>query len=253
MRAQRIEKLIKKKAKHDLNSMQSIQCDVFNNEAYHILPLLIKVLESIEEKKKYEEFIFLFKKWDFMNDEKCLVCGIYRLWVDLLLGKLEIKGLLKERVLFNVLYQNEEKAIKEVYPQFALALKKMGIKSIKDLKPWGEIHFSFFNSLAGRKRFPSDGIPIVGGKQTVNVAKVVWRGDHFESRFAASQRLIVELSSPPKAWSILPGPQKDYHPRNPKDKHGPWMKWNNCTLKRNLFPLDWKKVETKPLVISKNL
>ena len=248
-RAGRIEKLIKQTPKHDLESLRKAQCDVFNNEAFYLLPLLLKTIKSTSVKKEVGEIVQYFEKWDFLNDGKCLVCGVYRLWVDLLRKKLQLKGSLKEVILYNLLLQEEEKAIKEIYPQLVLALEKLNIKSSKDLKPWGEIHFSFFHSLAGKKRFSAPRFPLIGGKHTVNVAKAVWRGDYFESRFGASHRLVVELSSPPKAWSVLAGPQRDYYPRNPNDEQGPWMKWKKCMLQRNLFPLDWKKVETTSLSI----
>ena len=109
LRAGRIEELIKKTPKHNLESMQKIQCDVFNNEAFRIVPLLLEAMKSSKIEKEQGEIIGLFKKWDYQNNAKCLVCGVYRLWANLLLHKLQINGLLKEVVLYNLLDQKKEK------------------------------------------------------------------------------------------------------------------------------------------------
>ena len=234
-----------------MNTIKAIQCDLFNTEAFYFLPLLLKGIHMEKLKKPLHSIVSSLKKWNFKNDESCLVCGLYRTWMNQLFKESQIKGSLKENALYNLLKQGHEKINEKIHPSFLKSLKKLKIKSIKDLKPWGEINRSFFPTLMGEKSSSSLSTP--GGKHSVNVSKMYWKKNLFESRFGSSQRVIVELSSPPKAWKILAGPQPGYHKADPQNPQGPWKKWKNCRLERLLFPFNWNDVKSTSIHIPKSL
>ena len=252
-RASRIEKLIKDRERHTFEDLRKMQCDTFNSEASYLLPLLLAHVETQvippSKKDRIRSIVKSFRKWNFYNDEQCLVCGVYRRWMSLLIQKANITVSRKEAILYNLLKQKRKDVIVEIIPQLLKALDQLSVKSAKDLKPWGQIHQATFPSLGGKGRFPAPSLPTPGDKNTVNVAQSRWRDGRFDNHFGASQRLLVELSTPPRVWSILPGPQRDIHPRDPNKEGGPWMKWKNCQLERRHYPVNWEEVESVPLKI----
>jgi penicillin amidase len=249
-RAFRIEELLTQKTKHDLESQRKIQCDVYATDARFILPELLKTLSSHYSQEKSEtgnekRSIQALSSWDFETDLECEACAIYRLWVKKLISK-EVNY--KSASLYRDLIQKKNQADfqNRVYEAFNQTLKDLGIAELapdQGLPKWKALHLNFFHHLAGEDYFATQPIATPGDDQTVNPGSLQWTGRYFDHFAGASERLIVELSTPPKVYSVLAGSNEDIANRNLNDPESAWQKWRKCEQVRRHFPLDRKDVK----------
>lgn len=251
LRAARIEELLSQKPKHDLESMGAIQCDLQAMDARYLLPRLLIVLgETLRTEhpepqnspvlKAYE----LLKTWDYQTGLQCQACGIYRRWLDRVFTETSLNVTSLSRELQK---PQLEAALKDVViHQFHQALSDLKLDSGGALiYPWGHYHRNSFFHLIGKSWYPTTPIPTPGDEFTVNPGVAEWNQGFYDQTAGASQRILIEMSNPPKVYSVVAGPQKNVDQRNLEQPQSEWQKWVRCEQSRRLFPLDWQAVESK--------
>jgi hypothetical protein len=87
-------------------------------------------------------------------------------------------------------------------------------------------------------------MPTPGDDHSVNPGTASWEDGRFMHTAGASQRLVVEMTSPPTVYSVLAGPERDVEHRDLGLTGSVWDRWNHCDLEKRSFPVDWSKVQT---------
>ena len=247
-RAFRIEELLKQNPHHDLESQQKIQCDVQAVDARFILPKLLEVLQGGLQKSELlasQGALEVLKQWNFETNLHCTACGLYRRWVE----KIDSLQKLNSSSLYRKLPGGADLEFqKAVVSTFQESLKELGFFKEQKLPGWGTIHRNSFSHLANQEFHSVPSIPTPGDENTVNPGTATWNGESFEHTAGASQRLLVELSSPPKVYSVLAGNNQDLESRDISDPHSEWQRWAQCQVQRRNFPVDWSKVNQKSAI-----
>jgi penicillin amidase len=251
-RAFRIEELLKETTKHDLKTLQKIQCDEQAIDARFILPPLLKVLESDSSSAalppRAQKVVEALKQWDFKADESCRSCAVWNRWLDLILS---VTDLNREALYRQVRTEKPDpEFLTAVRTTFQTALDEVKVGPQGELPTWGEVHRNAFQHFSGDPAFEVPSIATGGVTQSVSPGTSRWdaaRGMYLQTA-GASQRLIVELANPPIVHSMLTGSNLDIEKPNLSDPQGPWMKWKRCELERKSFPLDWSRVEGQSVV-----
>lgn len=261
MRAFRIEELLRGTSKHDLKSLQRTQCDVQVTDARFILAPLLKHLARAmgngvtdirlgKMQSGQKQALDALTRWDLAANEQCEACGIYRRWTDRLMDAQN----LNYNALFHVITQetlNPDLA-KSLLDEFNAALKDLKIDGAHPLPRWGAIHLASFSHLLGR-RFDATPIGTPGDDETVNVGSSDWVDGHYNHVEGASQRLIVEMSQPPKVYQVLAGSNSNMEKRDLTDSSegpaGEWQRWLHCQLRQREFPVEWSELKTSDLIL----
>ena len=80
----------------------------------------------------------------------------------------------------------------------------------KEIPPWKEVHRNYFPHLSQASVFETaKWIPTPGNQASVNPGTADWKEGYYSQKPGASLRLLVEMSSPPTAYFVLPGKDKD--------------------------------------------
>jgi penicillin amidase len=238
----RIEELIQHRNHLALADHQRIQCDVQAVDARFITPKLIEVLESREIRRLWQEtdlkVVRALRSWNYEADLRCKVCGLYRRWVENIYKQQKLNS----TALFRKLSGKVDLDFKKVvFNAFHLALDDIGYTATHELKPWGEIHKNSFHHLAGNLYFPVAPIATPGDEHSVNPGSLEWNGQLFDHTNGASQRIIVEMTKPPRVYSNLPGSNQDLESVEPSVPHSDWEEWAKCEFKQKVFPVDWNQ------------
>ncbi len=239
-RAFRIEEEIRAEPKHDLASLQAVQCDDQAVDARFLLPRMLPLLstEELDIAKQATEALF---KWNYRAEVGCEACGIYRRWVTRLMAERNIN----EVALYRELSAPDpdsslERSVRESY---LLALDDLEIHPYSKLPIWKDLHQSSFEHQMGSDFFRAQAFGTPGDNFSVNLGASRWQGGKFIHYDGASHRLIVEMSQPPKIYSALAGSNLDISRRDLSDPQGSWQKWNRCELEKRNFPVNWASIE----------
>ena len=129
---------------------------------------------------------------------------------------------------------------------FGEALSDIGQKHPGEIPAWKEAHRAYFKHISHSPVFESDQwIPTPGIEVSVNPGTADWSDDgYYSHRQGASQRLLVEMSSPPTAYFVLPGNNRDTEKHDFSDDGSPWRKWRDCRYDKVPFPLNWTGLKT---------
>lgn len=243
-RAFRIEELIKQTPRHDLHSLQQIQCDTQEVDARFYLPPLIRILRNGHLTSTELAWVDALAVWDWEADLNCHSCGLFRLFMLELVNRLGLDMAGLYRLI-----------VQEKNPEFRAEIVKIFRLSLGQLPPldqverlrWGAVHlesFAHWSGLAFPGLDPSPGvsIPVPGDDQTVNYSYSTWDGQHFVATDGPSHRLIVEMAQPPRIYAVLSGENKDQLPRQLRDPDSEWSRWSQCKLRRRVFPVAWKEI-----------
>lgn len=257
-RAFRIEELLKQTPKHDRESLRKIQCDRQAIDARFILPPLLKAFAAAaahhgELQERDAKVIEAMKQWDFnAADETCRACGMWSRWADVLMTDATMNREALYKVLMNP--QPSDAFLDAVWTSFHTALDDLKVGSQGELPTLAEVQINPFTHFSGDSAFAVPPIPTTGSYMSVNPNVNAWDpklGKYIQTA-GASQRLVVEMTSPPTVNATLTGSNQDIEKPNLADPNGPWMKWKRCDLEQKRFPLDWKDVQTQAVVF-KNL
>jgi len=225
------------KSKQDFDSFKEIQCDVKSIDASYLLPPL---LDTIKEVTGHEKEIEILKTWNFLSHTESLATPIYRRWIEIL----QEKTLLSESFLFAKLTTNNDAHFKNlVKKSFLETLSSLNISSSHSLRTWGEMHFANFFDLSGNHSFDLKSISTPGDKHSINVGSPTWSDGYYLHQYGATQRLIVELSTPPRVYSSLAGPNS-----SKEDAIRSVKRWANCEYQLRFFPIkNWTEQKTNRL------
>ncbi len=247
-RAFRIEELLTATPKHDRASLAKIQCDVQAVDARFLLPELLRLVDHGKDTgPAIQGAVELLKSWDRFATTDSKATSLYRMWLDHLMSE---NGL-NEIGLYRTLRQDHAALSTSANQTLHATLEWFTKHSPGGMIPaWSELHKNHFEHLAGGEYFRAKPISTPGDTQSVNPGTMDWRGDYYEHTNGASQRLIVEMTSPPRVWAILPGPNPDeaVEGRDLSEKGSPWRRWADCEQDRREFPLDWTKVKPAHVV-----
>ncbi len=238
-RAFRIEELIQKKEKHNLESIKQIQCDTQSVDARFLLPLLLPFL------KQNLEVYHLLSQWDYSTSEDCFACAIYRGWVE----EIYVRLGLNENALYRKLKQHSQIPDflfeNEILKSLKQTLHAYDMEGKKTLPRWTDIHQIFFPHLAKQDLFPISPIGTLGDKHSVNVAGGNWEDGRYHQIYGATQRMIVEMSQPPQIYLVLAG--KNLSLARAHD----FMDWKNCLMKKLEYPVENFSAhsDTDPIVL----
>ncbi len=245
-RALRIEELITAQARHDLASIQKIQCDVQAVDARFLLPHLLSVLEArwkeLPDPQSFFPVLSTLKAWDFNADIHCIACGVYRRWVSHIFKENSINT----GALYRQLTQRkarDELLEKSILNSFQLALEDLKWNETHTLLEWGEIHKISFAHLGQSQLSPTFPLASSGDDNSVSPGTSHWTGAYLDQTEGPSQRLVVEMSSPPQVYSVLAGSNQDDEVRNLLDPDSEWQKWFQCRSQKRIFPVDWTKIQ----------
>lgn len=234
-RAFRIEELIMKEPKHDLDSMQRIQCDIQAVDARFLLPRMLRQISGGPSRA-----IELLEQWDLKTAFECKPCGIFRRWIEIYYEK---SG--DNEASFYRKLEGRDASQSTLREQLTSALAQAW-EDVGD-RPWGEVHLSAFRHLSGNEEWRRGRIPTAGDRHTVNVGTSDWRpsgskdtaGWH-EQSYGASQRIIVQMSNPPQLHAALAGSNLDVRAPDLGGSESPWREWAECRLKPREFPVVWE-------------
>jgi penicillin amidase len=233
-RAYRVEELLAKNKVHTLEGLQQIQCDILAVDAKFFVPHILKVLMAPE----FVELSQKLSQWDYLANEDCQVCGIYRLGMMKAMESLQVT----ETGLFGLANNNAPEWRAAIETSFRQALSEVGFNA------WGLMHKNKFSHVSQQEKWNySPEISTPGDKHTVNPGTSYWDGP--EKKFwhtnGASLRMIVKMTKTPEVYLTLPGMNVEYHSKNPnKVKTYPWRDWVQCRQQKVQWPVNWSKVES---------
>jgi penicillin amidase len=251
-RAFRIEELLKAGgAAHDVESFRQLQCDQQAVDARFVAPLLTGRLRAVAgaalDAREMAALIAL-ETWDYRAGLDCRACGVYRRWVDRL--ETQLGGNI------NLLYRlaavpagpspSELDGMLQTELDGALDDLKVDSQAL-ELPQWGDLHLVHFRHLLGAGFQADHPIADPGDEFSVDVGESDWVNGKYDVNTGPSQRLVVEMTSPPTVYSILAGPNADIAHPDPTDPSGVWMRWQRCELNKRAFPLDWSTVTPVPV------
>lgn len=236
-RAYRIEELIRAKQKQNLQSLQAMQTDVKVNDAPFFKSILLNALPEIQKK----EASAIFSQWNNFADTDCRACALYAKWFD----TLQYKLMLDEATLYTLMHPTlsevrkaltdaefseyeiiREKIRDEIVKSYA-ATQAIFMEKWKTLTPrWGDVHHARFTHHLGQEAYFSKGIETPGDVHSVNPGSWTWDyigGTGFDHTEGASQRVLIELSNPPRFYGVLAGPNDDVN--TTERLEGGWKDW----------------------------
>ncbi len=258
-RAYRIEELIKLNLKkHDLKLTQKIQCDVQAQDARVILPLMMKEYKQYESRLEDIKVLNLFENWNYNTNVDCKPCFLYRRWMDLIYKKYDLNVLALFKIVETWDKPNKANArfqstlnYKDLFLNELVNAHKEYLDYNKNNKSiWGQVHINEFSHLWGAKYKSQTYIPTFGDEQTVSPGTSEWKDGYYKHKSGASQRLIVEMTTPPQVYSILAGSNLNIENPNLNAQNEEWYLWSQCQLKKREFPLDWSKVIPKTTILN---
>lgn len=255
----RIEELIQDRPKHNLESIRKIQCDIQAVDARFLLPHLMKWMEADGSARKIttvdRKGFQLLKAWNYETDVDCTVCGLYRRWIDHLLDATQ----LTIRELYQIVQHSPEKYVGSAPEEgrtadhhsfsdwiwLSFRDAQQDVQLTEDTVPqvWGKFHASYFDHLGGVDLFSRDrvvnSVPTPGDSFSVNLADADWDGKVLRNAAGPSERLIVEMSKPPKVYMVLAGPNQDLPAPDFSQPASPWQKWVRCEQQQLSYPFNW--------------
>jgi len=238
-RAFRIEELLKAAPLHDLDSNRKIQCDIQAVDARFLLPKLLAGVGEADSawSEKEKSALTLLKGWNFETDVNCIPCGIFRTWA----GTLYTTKKLTAVSLYRTLESNTTSEWKTtLVKSFQDSVAQLTQKNTKPFPKWGELHLNYFRHLADPQYAKLPPLSTPGDENTVNPGSGFSDENPFEQTDGASQRLLVEMTSPPQVYSILPGINTDEATLDLNAPNAPWQDWANCKMKKRNFPVNWQ-------------
>jgi penicillin amidase len=251
-RAHRIEELLTSDVQlMNLEKIKSTQCDNQAQDARVFLPLINDYLKisSFEKDKNSELALNILNSWDLKTTTQCKECFLFRRWLSLIyenehLNVIALYKILTDSKVFDKKHfsVNLLKYLNQSFNEYS--------QLIKNGSNWGNLHVNQFASLWGDDFKNTESLATPGDEETVNPGTAdYWDGQKFKHRSGASQRLIIEMTNPPKVYSTLAGENTDIEIPPLNDSNYSWKKWSDCQLSQKSFPLDWSAHILKKIIL----
>ncbi|TXG37089.1 penicillin acylase family protein [Seonamhaeicola maritimus] len=217
------------KDKYNIQDFKKLQNTNFNKKASDLLPYMLKNMDASTLNTEEKGLLNIIKSWDFNSETDMIAPSIWDAWWTNLNRiiwdeyKRSDVALVTPFVYqtIHLLKNNPDDSAMDIlqtpekenaHDLFLISFKQ----AAKELQDWksknGDYAWSKYKGtyvkhlLQGLPAFSRHNIPIGGDKNTVNAAGKNW---------GPSWRMIVEMSSPPKAIGIYPGGQSG----NPGSKY----------------------------------
>ena len=216
-----INDFFRSKDKFDIQDFKNLQNNNYNLKASELLPYMFEHIDTSNLNDEETEILNIIKKWDFNSDIDKLAPSIWDLWwktlYKLTWDEYDIKD---EALMYPFTYQTiymlknypnddfmdiVETPEKETSSDLFLISFKETAKNLMAWKAengdynWRDYKGTFVGHLLqALPAFSRFDLPIGGDRNTVNAA---------DKNHGPSWRMIVEMSSPPKAIGIYPGGQ----------------------------------------------
>ncbi|MCC7443035.1 MAG: penicillin acylase family protein [Bdellovibrionales bacterium] len=227
-RGHRIRGLLSSSRKHSLESMKATICDTRAVDAPFFVPLLIEALPAADA-KAHADALTILRDWDFSTGPDCRACGIYRRWMDQLLDK---SGW-PEPAVYRMLQSEPRSLPVAAALEHALA----DLKGAEPFPTWDRLHRAAFPHIAGESYFRAAPIFAPGDKHSVNPGTANWvPGRGYAVSSGASQRVVIELTNPPRVHALLAGSNSGPARASIDSEKGPWRRWAECKFDRIPFP-----------------
>ena len=224
-----INNFFRSKDKLTIQDFKDLQNNNFNLKASELLPYIFEHLDTTTLSSEEKEVLNSIKAWDFNSevdqDSPSIWDAWWRILFDLIWDEFELEDeALKRTFNYQTIYllKNYPNDIfmdivdtpeKETSKDLFLISFKEAVKKLNDFKfkngdyNWGKYKGTYAGHLLqALPAFSRFDIPIGGDRNTVNAA---------DKNHGPSWRMIVEMSSPPKAIGIYPGGQSG----NPGSKY----------------------------------
>ncbi|MGE0617002.1 MAG: penicillin acylase family protein [Bacteriovoracia bacterium] len=273
-RAYQIETLLRRNPRHDFASLREVQCDIQATDGKFLAPLLVAAAaksafrQAIAETtieaslaKHMLEAVQLLADWDYRTGPTCKACAIFRRWTS----RLKEAAVLNDMALYRVLKTGvAPPRLPEVGTRaasfeqaFATTLKETVIELVgsgpgaAEWPTWQKLHLQGFEHLVSPTYFSDERrIFSPGDTHTIAMGDARWTNGRFEMDNGASQRLIIEMSDPPKVRGILGGSNDDVEVKEIDQPGTPWMKWATCQYDTVEFPFNWEQRADQLKVVS---
>lgn len=245
-RSKRIEELVANTHAHDLESLRRIQCDVQIGDGRYLVPRLLAAYATAAD-PDLAPAIEVLANWDFEGGTECRACGVFTRWSERLRDRwsVNIPGL------YRLLEKPDAKQVGELKEELREALVDIRKDRSEPFPTWGDLHRAYFEHISGDDTFASpDWLATPGASHTVNAAGGKWRDNFYLNNSGASQRLIVELTSPPRAFVSWDGGGSAEEGRVLNKAGSAWQRWRACEHRPLRFPLDWSSVPKKTASLS---
>jgi len=224
-----INDFFKSKEKFDIQDFKDLHNNNYNLKAAEMLPTMISSMNTSGLNDEEFQVLEEIRAWNYMNNIEEVGPSIWRNWWwslnDLLWDEFDIKdvamrrpsayhtvALLKNNGADAFMDIKDTPEIEKAEDLFLISFKE-AVKLITNWKAEnGDYNWNAYKAthvdhlLQGLPAFSRFNIPIGGGSGIVNATK---------ENHGPSWRMIVEMSSPPKALGIYPGGQSG----NPGSKH----------------------------------
>ncbi|RED48878.1 penicillin acylase family protein [Seonamhaeicola aphaedonensis] len=216
-----INDFFRSKDKFDIQDFKDLQNNNFNLKASELLPYMIKNIDASALSSEEKELLNIVKFWDFNNTINQLAPSIWDTWwrelFNLIWHDIDVEDAELGRTFtyntINLLKNYPDDDImditntseKETSHDLFLISFKQTVKKLLDWKSEnGDFNWAAYKQpyvghlLQALPAFSRFNIPIGGDRNTVNASDV---------NHGPSWRMIVEMSTPPKALGIYPGGQ----------------------------------------------
>jgi penicillin amidase len=224
-----INDFFRSKDKVTIQDFKNLQNNNYNLKASELLPVMLKNMDASTLTNEEQEILYSIKNWDFNSNADQIAPSIWDSWWEnlykLTWDEFDIKNMaLKPPFTYQTIFMlknNPNDLFMDIIatPEketandlFLISFKK----TAKELIDWKEKNSNYnWQSYKGAyvghllqalPAFSRFNIPIGGDRNTVNAA---------DKNHGPSWRMIVEMSSPPKALGIYPGGQSG----NPGSKY----------------------------------
>ncbi len=251
-RAFRIHELLVA-GKQDRESIQRIQCDTQAVDAHFFLPRLIPLIENQVHAQRAGfspldlKALEALKTWDLQATLSCRACAPFRGMMEKLLASFDGNEGALYRALEGRLFPGTPSLAIRVPEAFREAVADLRLPPGAELPEWGTLHHAAFSHVSGLSQFETPPIPTPGDENTVNPGNAHSENGQWSQYSGASQRLIVEMTSPPTVYAILAGSNADLERPNLNRESSPWRKWAGCLIEKRFFPVDWRSVSSAKL------
>jgi len=194
-----------------VKDMMALQHSGYDLRAKEGLAALVPLLDTTQLDAEAMATLNTLRRWDHVADHAREEEALFQMWFDS--TRTALWALLQEHPLplgdptpYNTIRILADSALRTTVEQAldvdARAVVLQGFRSMVDTRRsegpllWGAMNNARVMHLARIPAFGREGLPVNGAGTAVNAQ----RGNH-----GPSQRIVVELTSPPQAWYQLPG------------------------------------------------
>ncbi len=229
-RGYRIEELLtdglsrgRSRVLHDVESFRKIQCDVQAVDARFLIPRLLKNVEAGSPGVSIpREGLQTLRDWNFEAGRDCKACALFRLWMNEL-GEPEWLN-----AKLDSLEAAPRSADQEILDALVTAYNQL-LSLGEPFRAWGERHFAPFPGTSVPRPLtrasdrewvstPGDEHSVNPGSADFDGSTGVWR-----QHSGASQRMVVEMSTPPRIFISMAG-------TNDETARPNFEAWRDCRL-----------------------